>query len=136
MVINLNALYKLSSQIFLDINTINDTHYCTSYSVFNIADSYIRVANDAAIRIFTNIYFDIIEIERRKMQEKLDANNLTLKQINEIYYATLNKIDEVVYKYFDEVVLWTNENWLKMWNQYVYDSLGIDNYSLLIPCKL
>ena len=79
------------------------------------------------IRIFTKIYFDIVEIERRKMQEKLDANTYTLKQIEEIYYATLDKIDEAVNSYFGDVVLWTNIDKLKKWNQYVYENLGIDN---------
>ena len=121
------ALYKFRSQIFLDINTINDINYCTSYSVFNLYESYLRVPNDTLTRVFTKIYFDIVEIERRKMQEKLDANTYTIKQIEEIYYSTLNKIDETVNSYFGDVVLWTNIDKLKKWNQYVYENLGIDN---------
>jgi hypothetical protein len=123
-----NALYRFNSQIFLDINTINEVNYCTSYSVFNAGNSYLRVPNDTLTQIFTNIYFDIIEIERREMQDKLDANTYTLKQIDEIYYATLDKIDEAVNNYFEDVVLWTNINGLKKWNQYVYENLGIDNF--------
>ena len=121
------GLYKLRSQIFLDINTINEANYCTSYSVFNLYNSYLRVPNDTLTRIFTKIYFDIVEIERRKMQDKLDANTYTLKQIEEIYYSTLNNIDEMVHTYFEDVVLWTNIDKLKKWNQYVYENLGINN---------
>jgi formylglycine-generating enzyme required for sulfatase activity len=71
------------------------------------------------------------------MQNNLDINNYTLKQIDEIYYATLNKIEKVVNDFFGEVVLWTNKNKeiillssvnkLRKWNQYVYENLGIDN---------
>jgi hypothetical protein len=121
------GLYKLRSQIFLDINTINEANYCTSYSVFNLYNSYLRVPNDTLTRIFTKIYFDIVEIERRKMQDKLDANTYTLKQIEEIYFSTLNNIDEMVHNYFNDVVLWTNIDKIKKWNQYVYEKLGIDN---------
>jgi len=134
--------YKLNSQIFLDINTINDINHCTSYSVFNADDSYLHVPDDTLTRIFINLYFDIVEIERRKMQNKLDANTFTLKQIDEIYYATLDKIEAATNNYFADVVLRTNENnkvilWsseekLKKWSQYVYENLGIR--SILFHC--
>ena len=129
-------LYNLSSQIFLDINTKNDTNYCTSYSIFNAADSYTRAPENVLMQVFANIYFDIIEIERRKMQEKLDNNNFTVKQIEEIYYTTLNNIDEKVYYLFEDEILWMNEidkgvysdlNNLRKWNKYVDENLGINN---------
>jgi hypothetical protein len=122
------TLYKFSSQIFLDINTINDVNHCTSYSVFNADNSYLRVPNNTLIQIFANIYFDIVEIERRKMQDKLNGDTCTFKHIGEIYYDTLDRIDEAVTNYLEDVVLWTNIDKLKKWNQYVYENLGIDNF--------
>jgi formylglycine-generating enzyme required for sulfatase activity/uncharacterized protein YcgL (UPF0745 family) len=129
-------LYNLSYQIFLDIIAKNDTNYCTSYSIINAAESFTRVPEEVLMQVFANIYFDIVEIERRKMQDNFDANNFTLKQIEEIYYATLNKIDEVVFNLFNDEILWINKvaggvysdlNKLRKWNKYVYENLGINN---------
>ncbi|MCL2313250.1 MAG: hypothetical protein FWC41_12400 [Firmicutes bacterium] len=129
-------LYNLSSQIFFDINAKNDTNYCTSYSIFNAAESFTRAPDNVLMQIFANIYFDIVEIERQKMQDKLDANNFTLKQIDEIYFTTLNKIDDVVNNFLGDEVLWINKidqgvysdiNKLRKWNKYVYENLGINN---------
>ena len=80
---------------------------------------------------FFNIYFDICEIERRKMEEKLKTNIYTVEQIDYVYKETIENMDILTKRYLKEVKLGENKKLFNKWNQYVLESLNIDNIKMV-----
>ncbi|MES2134245.1 MAG: carboxypeptidase-like regulatory domain-containing protein [Bacteroidota bacterium] len=126
----LSSLYNLKSQIFFDVNTINDTIRHYSVSVFDVYETFYHLPEESYTNCFINIYFDLCEIERRKMEEKLSNTKLTIPQIDLIYTEASNNLHESEKKYLKEVQMGKNTLKLKAWNQYVYEQLNIDNFKI------
>lgn len=126
----LSNLYNLRSQIFLDVNTINDTLRHYSVSVFDVYETFYRLPEESYTNCFINIYFDLCEIERRNMEKKLSKGLLSAQQIDLVYTEANNNLHETEKKYLKEVQLGKNTLKLKAWNQYVYEQLNIDNFKI------
>jgi len=124
-------LYKLKVQILLDITESGDSLLCKSYTVFDTEQTYYHLPLNFYSNAFLNIYFDIWEIERRKMQQKLEVGNFNLSQINEIYNTTIENLNTISEKYCKEVNVGENEKMLKKWNDYVLEKLEIDNMKMV-----
>jgi len=123
--------YQLKSQLFLDVTRIGDSLYCQTFTVFDTYQSYYSLEKHEYTNAFINIFFDICEIERRKLEDNLAYHSNSLEEINKIYeLANLNMIEKTN-KYFQEVKAGLNFRELKKWNQYVYENLGIDNLLLV-----
>ncbi|MFZ4402178.1 MAG: carboxypeptidase-like regulatory domain-containing protein [Bacteroidales bacterium] len=124
-------LYNLKVQIMLDIVESGDSMLCKSYTIFDSEQTYYHIPLNFYSNAFFNIYFDIWEIERRSMQDKLNVGNLKISQINEIYNNTIENLNTISEKYIKEVNVGENEKMLKKWNDYVFDKLDIDNMKMV-----
>ena len=125
-------LYQLNVQVLLDITQVKDSLYCKSYTVFDAAKTFYHISTQPWTNAFLNIYFDICEIERRKMEKELGTNDHNLAQIDAIYNKTRENITTITRKYLKEVQLGKNQEELINWNQYVITNLGIDNLHLFL----
>jgi hypothetical protein len=123
-------MYNFKVQILLDINPIDSLFDCKSYTVFDLTKTFYSLEENEYSNVFINIYFDICEIERRKMEKELMVHNKSLHQIDSIYYKTFSNLKKITYKYKKEVQHGNNLRMLKKWNDYVKDELGIDNLNL------
>jgi hypothetical protein len=123
-------LYSLKVQLLLDVNRVNDTLDYRSYTVFDEAKTYFHLQKQDYTAIFLNIYFDICEMERRKMDALLHSGQHTIAEVDSIYQVSNTSMAEVTKRYLDEVEVGKNGAALKKWNQYVFDALGIDNISI------
>lgn len=124
-------LYQLVVQILLDVTRANDTLYCSSYTMFDPHQTIYHLPEQPYTRAFMNIYFDLCEIERRKMQKELDARLYTQEEIDAIYQRTLQNIELQTQAYLKDVKLGENIISLKKWNQYVLEKLNIDNLKMI-----
>ncbi len=70
--------YDLQVQILLDINWLEDSYDCKSHTIFDGVKTYYFLEKDIITDVFVNIYFDICEIERRKMEKALEEHHSTL----------------------------------------------------------
>lgn len=125
-----SSLIKFKVQILLDIVEVKDSLICTSYTVFEDINSYYRIPIDSDSHAFLNIYFDICEIERQKMQLVLDSSNMTLRQIEDLYEKTNNEITVKTTNYLYDVSYGKNNEKLNVWNDYVQEKLGINSIEL------
>jgi len=124
-------LYNLKVQILLDVNPVGDSLSCKSYTVFDTFKTFFHLPERPYITsVFLNLYFDICEIERRKMETSLNSHSYTLSQIDSIYQSTLASMDNITKRYLDDVEIGENEKQVKKWNDYVKDHLGIDNITM------
>lgn len=128
-------LYNLKAQILLDITESSDSLFCKSYTVFDNEQSYFHLPIDSNTNAFINMYFDICEIERRKMQDKLNQNNFIISQIDSIYKGAIENMNNVTKYYLKEVEAGENDKLFHKWNNYVIENLNIDNIKLVDASK-
>ncbi len=126
-----DQLYNIEVQILLDVTEVGDSIVCKSWTVFDTMKSFYKYEETEFTRAFLNIYFDICEIERQKMQEMFSQKQYSLKEIDEIYNATKAKLERIKKQYCSETDRGRDEKTLKKWNKYVFENLGIDNLELV-----
>ena len=124
-------LYKLKAQIFLDINDMADSTGHLSVTIFDTYQTFYNLPEQSFTNCFMNIYFDLIEIERRKMESEISKSNRSKKIIQEIYFQTLKNIEKIESDYFKNVDLGKNSRELKRYNNLVQSELGINNIEAL-----
>lgn len=124
-------MYNFQVQILLDISRIDDSLICRTYTVFDNYKSYFHLPHDLHIYGFMNIYFDICEIERRKLDTLLHSKAFTISQIDSIYNVAIAEMERFGNQYFKEIKLGENQIAVQKWNDYVNNILGIDNLKLV-----
>jgi len=124
-------LYNLKVQILLDVTEIGDSIVCKSWTIFDTMETFYKYAETSNTKAFFNIYFDICEIERRKMQKQLDENKYTLSEIEAIYYSTKAEMEKISKQFVMETDRGRDDKNMKRWNKYVLENLGIDNLELV-----
>ena len=120
-------LNNLKVQLLLDVTRTGDTFSCKSYTVFDENKSFFHFPDEANTKIFLNIFFDLCEIERRKMEQTLDSGRFTMNQIDSVYHSVLGNMDKITMKYCEEVKMGKNMKALLKWNAVVQENLEIDN---------
>lgn len=123
-------MIDLRVDFMLDINPDHEGYNCKTYAVFDPFKSEFHYRPETYTNPFLNLYFDICEIERRKMQAALDQQPLTLNQIDSIYFESYRTMKVVTQKYLAEVNLGKDQSSMKKWNKYIIDNLGIDNLKI------
>jgi hypothetical protein len=125
--------YNLSVQIFVDINRYNDSTHILTTTVFDPYQSYYHLPIDQVTHCFLNIYFDICEIERRKLAAQLAQIKNDEAGLKATYEAFLINYQNVQTTYLKAVDRGTNRLELEKWNEYVKTELKIDNIALFQP---
>jgi len=123
-------LYNLKVQILLDVTQSDDSLFCKSYTVFDAVKTFYHLPAQPYTMAFLNIYFDLCEIERRRMEKELNAHGQSMEQIDSVYKETMSRIDRITQHYLKEVQLGKKEKELLEWNHYVMKNLNIDNFNL------
>jgi hypothetical protein len=123
----INKPYQVKAQIYMDVNVHGDAVDHFSTCVFDSKRTFFTRYPDDKINCFVNIYFDLLEIERLKMEDKLEEGTFSVEEIDEIYKLTMKKVQRITEQYLDEVNMGDNEPAMKQWNAYVRENLGLDN---------
>ena len=122
--------YYFNASVYVDANPVGDSLQHFSASVFNIEESYYNLQTDMFTDCVLNIYFDLVEIERRKMEEEIARDPNSWQHIQECYKKAAENIEVVGLKYFREVQRGRNAGKLKTWNKLVETQLGINNIEI------
>ncbi len=129
----LSSLYTIEAQIFLDVNKKGDSLVHFSVTVFDVFQTFYNLPEEKQTNCFINIYFDLCEIERRKMEHTLSGKHYAFAQIDSIYKASVQNLAKIKNVYMKEVFLGRNKDQLKKWNDVVYKELNIDNFMFFKP---
>ena len=119
--------YHFKAQLFLDVNPAGDSILHFSASVFDVFGSYYNLPSDSSTDCFMNIYFDLCEIERRKMELVMNSHSWNAVQLDSIYQRATENFDKQSELYLKEVQAGKNKKESDKWNRYVLENLGIDN---------
>jgi hypothetical protein len=125
-----SSLYQIKAQMFLDLNPMADSIQHYSAAVFDVYETFYNLPEEPETNCFINIYFDLFEIERRKMEKTLSQKKLTAQEMDVIYKKSIKNLEIQSKDYFSEVERGKKLKALEKWNLYVKDNLGIDNFEI------
>lgn len=124
--------YDLSVKLFLDVNNYTDSFDILTATILDPYQSFYYLPVTPQSNCFINLYFDIVEIERRNLLTDLKKINKEYASIKQLHTTYIKKINDIKNNYFKEVERGSNFENLKKWNSYVLNNLGIDNMALFM----
>jgi hypothetical protein len=126
----LTQRYHLKAQLFLDLNPMGDSIQHYSASIFDVYETFYHIPEEPFTNCFFNIYFDLFEIERRKMEKIISQHIFTVVQFDSLYKQCCKNLDEQTSDYLEKVERGKNLKALEKWNYYVKQNIGIDNFEI------
>lgn len=122
--------YQFKANIYLDANAIGDSLQHYSVTVLDVQQSFYNLKTDLYTDCFLNMYFDLVEIERRKMEEEIAKYPNSWANIQACYSKALAELENTTLRYFKDVERGTNKKRLEEWNQKIVNELGINNIEI------
>jgi len=120
--------YNINTKLYLDINEIHDTVYHITKAILDPIDTYYFFKIDNRCLVFFNIYFDLLEIERRDLEEAISQlKHKDYTSIKQLYYKSMDNYDKTIKLFVKETDRGKNQMGLIKWNKYVYENLMINN---------
>lgn len=125
--------YNLKVQLYLDMNAFNDTLHVLTATIFDPFQTYFYYPINAVSLTFINVYFDLMEIQRRELEAEISAGEKNKEVVLKIYQNKMQNIKNISADYFKETERGTNEKAMLKWNDVVLKKLNIDNVALFNP---
>lgn len=120
--------FNFSVKLYLDINMVHDSVIYQVCSILDPAASYYHFYMTDSDRAFMNMYFDLMEIQKRKFVSELSAcQNLSEELIERLYQKHLKEFDKSCKLFVEETDRGKNLKRMEAWNHYILESLGINN---------
>ena len=119
--------YQLKVKLFLDMNTYSDSTNIITSTIFDPFESYYFFTITKETKCFINMYFDILEIERRKLEKEIKNSDKTTVQVEIIYANSMKRITKIEKDFFMNIKRGTSKQEMIFWNKYIIRNLGIDN---------
>lgn len=119
--------YNLKVQFLVDINTVCDSIQLVTKTIFDPYVSFYLFETTRESQAFLNIYFDLMEVERRKLKIELEKVKNVPESIEQVYNDAVDRANQLSDSYFKEVQRGTNREALQKWNNVVFKALNIDN---------
>lgn len=122
--------YNLKVQLYLDINPTDSVPSHFSATILDLYESFTELPQEPLTDCVFNMYFDLCEIHRRKMEETLSSGKWNLAQVDSIHQAHIMLMDREGREFLHEVQLGKAERQLEWWNKKISKELQIDNIKL------
>lgn len=125
-----SSRYSLKVQLFCDINTYGDSTHILTKTIIDPYESYYYLPINDLTHCFINIYFDLMEIERRKLDlafQEAQSKKQDLKEVYTLFNLNLELYSRTVLKDLDRG---NNFSQLEKYNNTVHQELGINNMEL------
>ncbi len=120
-------LYRLGVKIFMDANSFGDSTNILTATIFDPYESSYRLPQTPVALCFINVFFDLMEVERRDFMTDVSASKKSIPEIKQLYHQYQQHWSALSRRYFSEVQRGENLKNMESWNQRVLDNLGIDN---------
>lgn len=120
--------YNLNVKLYLDMNTVQDTTIYQLCSILDPVDSYYYFTITPTDLVFMNIYFDIMEVQKRKFETELRLiKHIKREQVEKLYEVHMNEFGQTIESYITKTKRGKNKRELEKWNQYIIQNLNVDN---------
>jgi hypothetical protein len=125
---------RLRTHLYLDMDTTGGAFTHRSIAVLDAGGSWFLYRPwENFFDAFINIYFDLCEIERRAMEERLDAPGMTLEKARRIHDEHTQRMRDQQRRMW--VTVWPQWENLMNWNRVVRNALQVDRIHELIMLR-
>lgn len=121
---------NLDVKIFLDINHYKDSTHVLTRAVMDPYETYFYQELLPQNNCFVNLYFDLCEIQRHVLHEKVEQVKDDPQKVKEVYSKLDKDFKKDRERYLSEADRGGNIKALERWNKYVKAKLNIDNMSI------
>lgn len=95
-------------------------------TIFDPIKSYFRFPLTNNGKAFINMYFDLVEIYRRGLEEKLRKEK-SVQRVMSHYDASIRQLEKYNRDFLKETERGTNIKGMLKWNNFIKQEIGIDN---------
>ncbi|WP_306643654.1 carboxypeptidase-like regulatory domain-containing protein [Sanyastnella coralliicola] len=120
--------YFIDSKLYLDINDCGDSLDIYTRTLLDPFTSYFNLPQNGKALAFINMYVDIAEVERRRLQSEL-VQASDIQEIKTLFNHANAELERELLRYTREVHRGENMIAFKSWNEYIKYHLGIDNFA-------
>lgn len=117
------------THLYLNLDTLGANLRHRSISVFDAGDSWHRPQWTITSQIIMNIFFDLAEVERRRMDIRLGQPDVTLDEARKIHREHTAGMRARQKRFLGAVA--QSDIYLLDWNRLVREELGVNNLDLL-----
>lgn len=121
---------RLTAQIYLDFDTLDGRFIHQSATVLDGYRSYDIYQTKAWDAAFHNIWFDLCEIERRRLEQQLQQDDMSPDQARSLHTECMQRIRSMTETYYYDTQYGQAFDGLRPYNEMVKQQLGIDNFSI------
>lgn len=119
--------FHLQVVLYLDLHPLGDSLHWQTATIFDPYRSYFYLPIGPKEQCFINLYFDLMEMERRKLEAALAASDRQQKTLLALYEAANESARQMAEAYFKDAMLGNNRKGMESWNEKVKQALGINN---------
>lgn len=121
-------LYNLNTKLYLDVNIVQDSLIYQLVSILDPVDTYYKLDILANDHHFMNLYFDLLEYHRIKLDRNLkQEEDLDYELVKELLDQCIVDYNNDVKQYLKEVNRGKNINKMSEWNDYLFELTNVDN---------
>lgn len=120
------SMYNLNFQILLDINESTDSIHILTSSIIDPFSSFFNFPLDNKSLAFMNMYFDLVEIERRKLHSTLIKES-NRESVITTYQSGIKNLEKISSEFFRDTQHGTDKKGMTKWNTLINSEIGIDN---------
>lgn len=121
----------LVAQFYLDMDTVDGRFIHRSFTVADGYSTLVPELREPWTDCFHNIWFDLCELERRRLEADLNAPGMTPIRAAVLHTTHSRALQRTTQRYLHETANGTHCEALFPWNALVKEALGIDNITLL-----
>jgi hypothetical protein len=120
--------YELNVKLYLDYYKQNDKMVYVLNSVLDPFETYFNEELNNNAKAFINMFFDLLEIEKRKLESDLLVQNPeTREEVVEIYNSHIYQYNQTIDKFKNDVKRGTVPSEMYKWNDIIEKELGVNN---------
>ncbi len=124
-------MLEINTDIYFDLEESSEGILVETSSIFDIYNSYNHLSEDLLFQAYVNIYFDLVEIYRLKFLGQLDVESMGREEINDVFKQIVAQLEDDQSLLRKDSFAGQDINKLKMWNDFVDNELGINNFELM-----
>jgi hypothetical protein len=125
--------YNLVVHLYFDVNQLGDSVFWQTATIFDPHQSYFYLPMTNAARCFINMYFDLVELQRRELEQLLRKTEQQPAALYATYDAFMSAAQQERETFFRDLMIGNNEKGVLSWNERLSRALKIDNVAIYKP---
>ena len=116
--------------IYIDFQQSDTGVIIETSSILDIYNSYNRLDDGVRLQTYLNIYFDLVEVYRRRFLNSINPQMSRIEDIEKAFNLLLLQLEEQQALLRDDSFAGQDIDKLSKWNDLIYSELGINNFAL------